>query len=398
MKILTILCLLIVAASATAEVPRLMDTDGPAEGVVRLELEELWRVGGEDEDVLFGRIVNLTGGPDGNVYILDNQLCQVTVISPEGEFVTTLGREGDGPGEVRQAIGLAVMDDGMVAIASGFPGKAVRLHADGTPADTVYPIGVPADGHVGVMISLQWADGVLAGSGARLVMDPSGQTENYADRFLAVCTGDCAEPVRILRKKTPLDPTAQKYVERDDYYIDRRWVMGSGALIYAPMERDAYEISVFDRTGELQRVFGRTYEQRERTQEDKEAVAPLINVSGRFAETVAEDRDECVARLMYDFDDDSVWSLSAHGANEPEDGEVLESWDVFSADGEYLRQVQVPRGEEIVNGASFLVGGGRLVVLRGVSSSFDSEDEDEETEDPEEIEVEPLEVICYRFR
>ncbi|MFH1754272.1 MAG: 6-bladed beta-propeller [Candidatus Latescibacterota bacterium] len=87
-----------------ADVPRTIDNDGPTQGVQPLALHELWRVGGEDEDIMFGRITDLKMHPDGSLYVLDNQLCQVVVISADGEHLRDISREGDGPGEVRRSI------------------------------------------------------------------------------------------------------------------------------------------------------------------------------------------------------------------------------------------------------------------------------------------------------
>ncbi|MCP4573690.1 MAG: hypothetical protein GY838_15130 [bacterium] len=397
MRFLTCLCLLLLSSIATAEVPRVMDTDGPALGVRPLELEELWRAGGEDETVLFGRVVDVVGSGDGTVYVMDNQLCHVSVFAPDGEYLGDLGREGDGPGEVRQPIGVVLMEGGLVGLGSGFPGRVICLNADGTPTDSRFPIGEPADGDIGVMISLQFVDGLLGATGGRLVLDPSGQSDNHAERFLALCDTDCATPLRILQKNTPLDPTGQRYVEREDYYIDRRWALGPGGLVYTAMTRDAYEISVYDRTGELQRVFGRDYEPRKRTDEDKEDVSPIINLVGRIEETVAEDHDPCVSRVLYDFDEDRVWVLEPHGANDQPDG-ILETWDVFTAEGEYLRRVPIPLGDQMNDGTCYLVGGRRLVVIKGTASDFGGDNAGDGEEDLEEIEIEPLEVICYRIR
>ena len=68
---LTILLFLCAAAglAAAAEVPRTIDQDGPAQGVGPLALNELWRVGGEDEDVIFGRITDLVRHPDGRLLV-----------------------------------------------------------------------------------------------------------------------------------------------------------------------------------------------------------------------------------------------------------------------------------------------------------------------------------------
>jgi hypothetical protein len=373
-----------------AAVPRTIDDDGPAQGVQPLTLHELWRVGGEDEDVIFGRIADLKMHPDGSVYVLDNQLCHVVVISSDGEHLRDISREGDGPGELRQPTGLVMLADDVLGVGMGFPAKLVTLALDGTPIGTHYPVGAPADGNVAVMISLQHVDGVLAASGGRIAFVADG--DSHTDRFLAVGDASGGEFHHILETTTPFDPTGRVFVEVDNYYIDRGWALGSGGRIYAPMRRDAYEISEFDRTGELVRIFGRRYEPRKRTSAEKARISPLIN-PGTPATTdwTIADHDECVTRIMVHPDDETVWVLTPHGHEDQPEG-ILETWDVFAPDGEYLRQVPIPLGHEMNEGTCFLAGDGRMVVVRGTDSAFSPREDDGETE------IEPLEVICYEMQ
>jgi hypothetical protein len=370
-----------------AGVPRTIDEDGPAQGVQPLVLNELWRVGGEDEDVIFGRITDLKLHPDGSLYVLDNQLCQVVVIGPDGAHLRDVSREGDGPGELRQPMGLVFLADDVLGVGMGFPGKLVTMGLDGTPIGTHYPVGAPAEGNVAVMISLQYADGMLGASGGSIVIAPG--TEGHTERFISVSDASCSEFHRILETTTPFDPTGYVFVETDRYYIDRSWALGSGGRIYAPMKRDAYEISEFDTEGRLVRVFGRKYRPRERTAAEKGLVTPTIDpgIPENTDWTIA-DHDACVTRIMVHPGDGTIWVLTPHGHEEQPPG-ILETWDVFAPDGEYLRQVPIPLGEEIHEGTCFLVGQGRLVVVRGTGSSFYAAQDDGETE------IEPLEVICY---
>lgn len=55
-----------------------------------------------------------TVGADGagRIYMLDLQQHRVVVFGPDGEFVRTMGREGDGPGELAIPAGLAVQPSG----------------------------------------------------------------------------------------------------------------------------------------------------------------------------------------------------------------------------------------------------------------------------------------------
>ena len=376
--------------AAAADVPRTIDEDGPAQGVQPLSLRELWRVGGEDEDVIFGRITDVKMAPDGTVYVLDNQLCHVVVISADGEHLRDLSRQGDGPGELRQPMGLVFLAEDVLGIGMGFPAKLVTLGLDGTPMGTHYPAGAPADGNVAVMISLQCVDGVLGASGGSIAFVTNG--ESYTDRFLSVGDASLGEFRRILETTTPFDPTGYVFVEADRYYIDRSWALGPHGRIYAPMNRDAYEISEFDTDGKLAQVFGRKYKPRKRTTAEKGRVTPVIDpgIPENTDWTIA-DHDPCVTRIMIHPDDGTIWVLTPHGHEDQPDG-ILETWDVFAPDGEYLKQVPVPLGHEMNEGTCFLMGNGRLVVVRGTDSSFYAWQDDGETE------AEPLEVICYEMR
>jgi len=395
MKCLSFMTMLLFLCSAfglvdAADIPRTIDDDGPAQGVQPLALREIWRVGGENEDVIFGRITDLTMHPDGNIYLLDNQLCQVVVISADGEHLRDISREGDGPGELRQPTGLAFLADDIIGVGVGFPGKLVTLRLDGTPIGTEYPVGEPADGNVAVMISLNYVDGVLAATGGSIAF--VGDGESYTDRFLSVKDASPGGFHRILEITTPIDPTGRIFVEANNYYIDASWALGPGGRIYAPMKRDKYEISEFDTAGKLVRVFGRQYNPRKRTQAEKDRVTPLINPgTPATRDWTISDHDPCVTRIMVNPDDGGIWVLTPHGhEDQPED--ILETWDVFAPDGEYLRQVPVPLGHEMDEGTCNLVGNSRMVVIRGTDSAFDGGEDDGETE------IEPLEVICYEMR
>jgi hypothetical protein len=372
--------------AAGADVPRLIDHDGPAQGVQPLALRELWRAGGEDGDVIFGRITDVAMHPDGCLYVLDNQLCHVSVFSPEGEHLRDLSREGEGPGELRQPTALVFLEDDVLGVGMGFPGKLVTMRMDGTPIGTHYPVGSPAEGNLAVLISMQYRDGVLGATGGRIV---ASHDQTYTDRFLSVGDHSLDTYHHILETQTPFDFSGRVFVEVDRYYIDQRWAMGPGGRIYAPMRRDRYEISEFDPAGELVRVFGRRYEPRQRSAADKDRVSPVINPgTPPERDWTIDDHDECVVRIMVHPDDDTVWVLTPHGREEqPED--VLECWDVFSPAGEFLKQVPIPLGREMNEGTSYLVGQQRLVVVRGMGTAMNPREQEGE------IDTEPLEVICY---
>ena len=73
-------------------------------------LVERFRVGaldGEGPDV-FGDIRDIELGMGGELYVLDSQAAEVRVFGPEGQHLRTMGRQGEGPGELNRPAGLAL--------------------------------------------------------------------------------------------------------------------------------------------------------------------------------------------------------------------------------------------------------------------------------------------------
>ena len=133
-----------VALPATADqadnldVPVIHNPAAPPGGVEVVQLEEMWRAGGEDGDEIFGKIFRADADEQGNVYLVDTQLSEVPVFSPDGERIKTLSREGEGPGETREPVDMLLLPDGSVGILQRFPGKVVRIDRDGTPLGDIF--------------------------------------------------------------------------------------------------------------------------------------------------------------------------------------------------------------------------------------------------------------------
>jgi hypothetical protein len=77
---------------------------------------------GEDtgaEEYLFGEVSELAVDRDGSIFIFDRQAPALRKYDANGRFVRTFGRSGQGPGEYRNAGGLALLRDGRVLLWDG---------------------------------------------------------------------------------------------------------------------------------------------------------------------------------------------------------------------------------------------------------------------------------------
>lgn len=121
------------------------DAAGPTHGLdgpdraVAWDPAEVYAVGGFDgaDWAAFGRIAAMDFDSEGFLYVLDDQASTVTQISPEGEFVKTIGGPGQGPGELAQPLSMVVLADDRIAISDIGHRGFVLFDRDGNWIDNV---------------------------------------------------------------------------------------------------------------------------------------------------------------------------------------------------------------------------------------------------------------------
>ena len=118
--------LLLVPSAHAQEIIQLPDEDRWLEP----NFEEVYRIGslsGEDWEQ-FGYVNEVAFDGAGQLYVLDSQANMVTVVGPDGGFRRTFGGPGEGPGEFRRALALAVFRDGRVVVGDS---RALAYHLFG---------------------------------------------------------------------------------------------------------------------------------------------------------------------------------------------------------------------------------------------------------------------------
>jgi hypothetical protein len=106
---------------------------GSPQDVFSLGLEE------GDPNEVFSTIASVGFDSRGNLFILDRDNRRIVMFDRSGAFVRTIGSSGQGPGEFTFPVGMAVYDDGRLAVMDlGNAGISV-LDANGVYADIVSP-------------------------------------------------------------------------------------------------------------------------------------------------------------------------------------------------------------------------------------------------------------------
>jgi len=140
--ITTLTMLVLLSAPAAVAAPEINNGPTPAQPVETMPMQELWRIGGLDDDEnLLGVINKVLADETGQLYLLDIQLTEVQVYDAEGEYVRSLGKRGDGPGELRFVTDALFMPDGTLGLVQPFPGRIVKVDLEGLPAGELRPGG-----------------------------------------------------------------------------------------------------------------------------------------------------------------------------------------------------------------------------------------------------------------
>jgi hypothetical protein len=370
----------------------------PAEPVakpVAIAARELWRTGGEGDDkVLFGVVSQITTDPQGKVYLLDSQLNQVMVFSPNGEFIRAIGRSGEGPGEFQRPSDLFLTADGNVAVLQRMPGRVVLLSAEGEPLGNM-PLPEAPDGG-----TQMYSAGKLAGETVVMNMSRFARRDDGFDTFTALVSIDRAgKPVAtFFEKKDEGNFANMVFDEKKMGPGALVWNAGRDGRVYTSDSFDGYRYQVWSPAGKLDRVVEREYTPRKRSSEEMKRYAPIVRIQqgdrAQSPEVKASETDRDIQQI-FPREDGEVWVLSSKGAFSPPSG-ALATFDVFDAAGKFARQVTFGGTGSFAEDGFYVVGD-RLYVVTGLRSARRAMFGGGEGGADDEEELESMEVICYEL-
>ncbi|MBD3277034.1 MAG: hypothetical protein GF388_01930 [Candidatus Aegiribacteria sp.] len=81
-------------------------------------IEPSFSIGEEmgDSTVVFGALETVIYDSRGNIAALDMGMANVRIFSPEGEYLRTIGRRGNGPGEFQRPLGMVLLGTGSIGV------------------------------------------------------------------------------------------------------------------------------------------------------------------------------------------------------------------------------------------------------------------------------------------
>ncbi|MGD9549340.1 MAG: hypothetical protein AB7V45_17590 [Candidatus Krumholzibacteriia bacterium] len=381
-------------AAATVTLP----AAAPARRTVALE--EVWRLGADDDGVLIGLVASGVLDRDGNVLLADRQLAHVLVVSPQGEVIATLGREGDGPGELRDLQSVFIAGD-RVGLVQGFPGKVVYVDRDGVPAGGFTLGGGEAGGHYSIR-ALRSIGNALVGHTDRSSIDVDAD-EARTRATLSVLDFDGVSGTELIAHEVSRGIMTIVLDEAAEWAEFATWAVGPGGVVATVAERDAWAIRERSLAGELLRTLRRPYEPRMRNGEEMAEAAARIHVAvatGRSTmERKALDSDPAIVDLQYAADGRLFVTTSRNAARRLAEG-VAGRFDVITPAGEFREELTVtfpghdPQQDLLVflDGTRFLILQNYEDAEKAIHAAFLPEEEQGDLSA-----AEPLEVVLVRM-
>ena len=186
---------------------------------ISITLEEDWRIGGEDDEEIFGVITSIISDKEGNFYLLDSQLNEVKVYASDGEFLRTIGREGEGPGEFRNASNLFLVPNGEIGVLQSFPGKIVTLTSDGDPG-AEFPLPEIEGGGFRILMQAKHAGKKLA---VIYALNQNAETSFTQESILALVDSSGPSEVRLYSQSSKMEFASPKITEIGWDTFRNRW-------------------------------------------------------------------------------------------------------------------------------------------------------------------------------
>lgn len=166
--------LLLVATAAACGSPKatvqeidgvmhVMNPDEPLRPNMKIEIEELFRIGDDEdagEDYIFTGVGGIAVGEDHRVFVQVVREDILRCYDGEGQFIRTIGRQGQGPGEMFYAQGVSFGPDGNLWVPSAGSVRIVVFTPEGEfvkhiPFSRIPPmlIQTTTDGFMGLHVS-----------------------------------------------------------------------------------------------------------------------------------------------------------------------------------------------------------------------------------------------------
>lgn len=383
---------LLVGIAQGDTVPIVHNDNNPLEGGREIVLEELWQVGESEDDPLLGTIERVLVLGDGRILLLDTQLSQVVECDSDGQVLRTLGRAGDGPGELSGPKDLVYLGDGTLGLVAEFPGRLVYLNPDETPARSVIPTVPWAGGDFLTLHRAISSGETLLLGGSIMMMNPDTPVQERTF-FLSSFDRDGNLITEYARGDATFDIRSNELHESWQEFVWSRMDVAADGTVVVGIPRDEFELSWFAADGTPLLIATLPTKPWKRNAKAHDRMHGILQYQADHlpgTKAVVASTEPTIVDLSL-HEDGEVWCLTSRSMWEAEE-KYFATYDVITASGQFKERVSVicpgdPTRDRLMfaDGRFYRIAGYWDAVFKVQS----------ETPDPD---AEPMSVTCFRVR
>jgi len=285
----------------------------------KLILNEDFKIGdSEVEEEMIAQVTFFVVDENGTIYALDWKANNIKVFDKNGKFVRTIGKQGQGPGEINFPSGLLITPENELLVEDAGNRRLAYFTLEGE-----------------FLRNVSVADKT---SLTNLVMDNEG---NVLGRQFIIEEGDMSFEIRKFDKDlnnlftiesipfTFRDPQKDKM---DPFDFVQVYFFDSEGQIYYGNPKE-YEIQIFSSEGKLKKKIMKKYKPEKMTEEDIEKIMDRIPDMGFGVKNMMEFPKQFPAYEAYTLDEEGRLIVRSYNKAEGENNVYL---DIFDADGNYI--------------------------------------------------------------
>lgn len=218
----------------------------PKEGIwqksPKLKLDKVLEIGDIEalnEDVAFYMPLDIALDAEGNLYVLDTGNHRIQKFSPDGEYLRTIGRKGQGPGEFNFPGSLDIDEQGNLVVASPYTKRIQIINPEGQEIH-----GITITGDFSHYLRVLGPERFVAAARRRMPLPEEENHMNGLDPLIQVMDREC----NVL--KTFGEPRDYKHGFVNQTGNEVRYAVGPDGFVYVSF-RHQNRIEKYTAEGDL---------------------------------------------------------------------------------------------------------------------------------------------------
>jgi hypothetical protein len=317
-----------------------------------LETPENWRLTDESGDFVFGDISKMVRDAEGNTYLLDTQVSQIHVVGPDGKYLRTIGRPGEGPAEFGAASGLTMLSDSVLCVSQTMPPRLVEMTTTGRALGDHF---LPEDLVTAMINGCAAVEGGIVLAVAQVTYSETSLA--FHTFYERIAPDGIAGPV-YWEKMQKADFANITFDEKEDE--PAVWAASADGWVFVSDDWDRYRIDAVSPSENEPWVLERDFDPLPRPAWQLALVKGQMEKQEMSSTTKIAETARAVSAI-FPRDGGRVWVLTSRGENEPPDG-CMVVFDAFDRTGDFVRRVQV-RGRYVAGRDAFFMDGEHVVVV-----------------------------------